>query len=93
MEYVWDEIKNQMNVEKHGLNFHDEYIVFEGQTVTFIDDRYDYQEIRYVTLGELAGRCVLIVYTPRGTSIRIISMRKANVREKKIFKKRLEESR
>ncbi len=80
-------------MEKHGLSFHDAYIVFEGQTVTFIDDRYDYQEIRYVTLGELVGRCVVVVHTTRGTSTRIISMRKANAREKKIFKKRLEESR
>ncbi|MCP4475236.1 MAG: BrnT family toxin [Gammaproteobacteria bacterium] len=91
MEFIWDEEKNQTNVEKHGLDFYDACYVFEGPTVTFLDDRYDYQEVRYITLGELEGRCVVIVHTPRQSAIRVISMRKANAREKKIFKKRLEE--
>lgn len=89
MDFIWDARKNKSNVEKHGLAFHDAAIVFSGPTVTFIDDRYEYKEKRYVTLGELVGRYVVIAHTPRAESTRIISMRKANARERKIFKKRL----
>lgn len=89
VEFQWDEKKSQENLEKHGLNFEDAHLVFEGKTVTFLDDRIDYGEKRYITLGELLGRVVVTVHTLRGETIRIISMRKANGREKKIYQKRL----
>jgi len=87
MEFQWDEKKNQENLEKHGLNFEDACLVFEGETATILDDRIDYGEKRYITLGELLGRVVVTVHTLRGATIRIISMRKANGREKKIYQK------
>lgn len=90
MQITWDETKNKLNVEKHGLNFEDAHFVFESQTVTFEDERYDYGEKRYITLGLLIQREVLIVHTQRAEQTRIISMRKANARERKIYKKRLE---
>jgi uncharacterized DUF497 family protein len=49
-------------------------------------------EHRYVTLGQLAKRVVVIVHTQRGDKIRIISLRKANEREKKIYNERLKKS-
>lgn len=67
-------------------------MVFSGSCVTFEDDRSDYGEKRLVTLGTLAGRVVLIAHAPRGDATRIISMRKANKREQKIYQKRLEEN-
>jgi hypothetical protein len=45
------------------------------------DRREDYSELRYVTVGKLDGRMVILVWTPRGEARRIISMRKANERE------------
>ena len=81
----WNQNKNLLNFEKHGLNFEDAELVFSGKTVTFLDDRYEYGEERFVTLGELIGRIVVIVHTQRGYAVRIISMRKANEREKKIY--------
>lgn len=93
MRHEWSESKNKTNYEKHGLDFRDAAIVFSGKTVSFIDDREDYGEERYITLGELKKRVVVIVHTPRHSTIRIISMRKANEREKKIYFKRLEENR
>ncbi len=60
--------------------------------VTFEDTRYDYGEPRFVTLGRLEGRTVVIAHTPRGENTRIISMRKANSREQKTHKERLEAS-
>lgn len=47
------------------------------------NDRNDYGETRYITLGELEKRVIVLVHTKRVGRIRIISMRKANEREKK----------
>jgi uncharacterized DUF497 family protein len=87
--YEWDEEKSERNLEKHGLSFEDAEKVFSGPCVTFVDDRFDYEETRLITLGTLEGRVVVAVHTPRGENTRIISMRKANARERKIYQKRL----
>ena len=87
--YEWNETKNQENLSKHGLSFEDANIVFSGPCVTFEDTRYDYGEERFITLGLLAGRVVVIAHTPRGERTRVISMRKANSREQKIYQERL----
>ena len=89
MKYEWDEVKNQSNFEKHGLRFEDAELVFSGPCVTFLDDRFDYGEERFLTLGLLAGLLVVIAHTPRKDATRIISMRKGNRREKEIYSKRL----
>jgi uncharacterized DUF497 family protein len=57
-----------------------------------VDDRFDYGEKRLITSSLLAGRVVIIAHAARGDEItRIISMRKANRREQKIYQKRLGE--
>lgn len=88
--FEWDEKKSTENLLKHGLAFEDAEIVFSGQCVTFEDARYDYGEQRFITLGALEGRVVVIAHTPRGDRTRIISMRKANSREQKAYQERLE---
>lgn len=90
MRFEWDRRKSAANLEKHGLAFEDADTVFAGKCVTFLDDRMDYGEERYLTLGLLMGRVVIIAHTVRGSVTRIISMRKANEREKAIYQKRLE---
>jgi uncharacterized protein len=90
MIYEWDEAKNRSNFAKHGLDFADAEQVLSGACVTFEDDRFDYEEERLITLGLLAGRVVFIAHAPRGDDIpRIISMRKENRREQKIYQTRL----
>ena len=89
MQFEWDDAKNRRNFVKHGLDFADAELVFAGPCVTFVDDRFDYGEERLVTLGLLAGRQVTIAHSLRGKATRIISMRKANRREQKIYQKRL----
>jgi len=89
VEFQRDEKKSRENLRKHGLSFEDAHLVFDGDTVTFLDDRFGYGEERCIPLGELDGRVVLMVYTLRGETIRIISMRKANGREKKTYQERL----
>ena len=63
--------------------------VFAGPCVTFEDDRFAYGEERLITLGLLAGRLVVIAHAPRDDGTRIISMRKGNRREQKIYQERL----
>jgi hypothetical protein len=90
MNYEWDEAKSSSNFAKHGLDFADAEQVLAGPCVTFVDSRFDYGEVRLITLGLLAGRVVVIAHASRGEdTTRIISMRKANQREQKIYQKRL----
>lgn len=58
MHYEWDEAKRQSNIEKHGIDFIGIEEVFAGEIVTILDDRFDYGEIRCVTVGLLNGRVV-----------------------------------
>ena len=87
--YEWDDVKNQENLSKHGLSFADAEYVFAGPCVTFEDRRFDYGEERFITLGQLVGRIVVIAHTQRGQVTRIISMRKANKREQKTYQEQL----
>ena len=92
MEFEWDPTKNRINFWKHGLDFEDAELVLTGPCITFEDCRFDYGEKRVVTLGALEGRTVVITHVQRSESTRIISMRKANQRERKIYQERLGET-
>lgn len=86
MRYSYDRAKKAANLKKHGLDFDDAPQVIEsGKTVTFEDNRFDYDEPRFITLGMLDGAVVFIVTTESDTEIRIISMRKADKHEQKIY--------
>jgi hypothetical protein len=77
MRFEWDEAKRLANLRKHGIDFADVPEIFERDTVTVIDDRFEYDETRYLTLGLLKSRVVLVVHTESDDIIRIISARKA----------------
>ncbi len=86
MRYSYDPEKKASNLKKHGLDFDDARSVIEsGDTVTFEDRRFDYGEVRYLTLGLLDGEVVIIATAETDKTIRIISMRKAVKNEQKIF--------
>ena len=89
MKYEWDDAKNRENFAKHGLSFEDAEQMFAGPCVTFEDDRMDYGEERLITLALLAGRLIVIAHSPRDQGTRIISMRKGNRREQKVYQERL----
>ncbi len=93
MKVEWNDAKNRTNLAKHGIRFEDAEGVFDGPCASFVDDRIDYGELRMITLGLLAGRVVVIAHAPRGDGTRVISMRKANRREQKIYQERLEAAR
>jgi uncharacterized DUF497 family protein len=81
MRFVWDERKRQANLKTPKFDFLDAPIVFEGPTVTYEDDRFRYNEQRFVTLGLLNGIVVSIVHTETTETIRVISIRKATRNE------------
>jgi uncharacterized DUF497 family protein len=85
MEFTWSERKRALNLKEHGLDFVDAIAVFSGITFTFEDDRFSYNEQRFITLGLLAGIPVSIAHTETTDEIRIISFRKATKREEQIY--------
>ena len=88
MKIEYDSKKRQATFEKRGLDFEDTAVVFTGlRRITWQDNRRDYGERREITMGELAGRLIVIVHTKRKDATRIISMRKANEREQQWFEK------
>ena len=86
METSFDEKKRKITLEERGLDFADAGKIFTGVTLTVEDDRKDYGEVRYQTIGRLSRSTVMVVWTPRGEARHIISMRKCNDREKRRFK-------
>jgi len=85
MQYEWDEDKHKANLKSHGLDFVDAPKVFSGPTFTFEDDRFAYQEQRFVTLGMLTDIPVAMVHTESPVAIRLISFRRATTHETAIL--------
>ena len=82
MRVTFDPAKRASTLDERGLDFADAAEVFNGLTAEVEDTRKDYGEMRVICFGLLRGRLVQIVYTPRDAGRHIISMRKANAREK-----------
>lgn len=91
MKITYDPAKREATLKDRGLDFADSNRVFAGLTLDFQDDRKDYGETRIITVGHLCGRMVIIVWTPRGETRHIISMRKANEREQTQYRQRFEQ--
>ena len=85
MKFEWDEAKRQTNIAKHGIDFVDLPPLFDGLTVLEVDDRFDYGETRFLTLGILNGIVFLVVHTETDEVIRIISARKASKYEEEYY--------
>jgi hypothetical protein len=81
VDISFDPAKRADTLSHRGLDFADAGAVFAGRTVTVQDLRRDYGEDRFITAGHLAGRCVVLVWTPRFGARRIISMRYAHADE------------
>jgi len=86
---AFDPAKRAGTIEDRGLDFDDAVLVFAGETYNEEDRRQDYGETRIRTVGFLAGRMVMIVWTPRGEARHVISMRKCNEKEQAYYRQRL----
>ena len=85
MRFIWDETKRKSNLAKHGYDFADVACVFAGEVFRRGDDRYDYGEQRMIAIGMLENVTVMVVHVESDDTIRIISMRRADKHETKIF--------
>lgn len=92
IKFEWDEQKNSVNIRKHGFNFINAWEIFEGPILTILDDRDDYGEERWIGIGLLRTRIVVVVFTePDEETIRIISLRKALTYERRRYNKYIRE--
>lgn len=92
MKITFDQQKRDVTFETRGLAFEDAATVFNDRTLDQVDDRFNYGEERIITIGYLDSRMVVVVWTERGEARHVISMRKANEREKNRFAQRLGQS-
>jgi uncharacterized DUF497 family protein len=88
----FDPAKQRATLQQRGLDMARAGEILSGPAITFTEDRFAYGEMRLVTIGLLDGRMVVLVWTPRGPTCRVISLRKANAREQADYAGRLERS-
>ena len=85
MRIEFDGAKRLETITTQGLDMARAADVFAGATLTVEDDRHDYGEVRYITIGFLDDTMVVIVWTRRNDAHRIISLRRANERERRLY--------
>lgn len=85
MEFDWDPAKHARNVRERGFGFDVAALVFEKETLEMEDTRTDHGEIRIQAIGEADGTVLFVVYTDRGGTRWIISARKADRKERRIW--------
>ena len=87
-EISFDQAKNETNIRERGLPFSLVKDEFDWGTALIGEDtRKNYGERRYEALGYIGQRLHVVVYAPAANSVRVISLRKANKREKRKYGK------
>ena len=84
MLFEWDDNKEKINFDKHGIDFSTAARVFKDKNrLEYYDEVHSISEDRYITIGQIDGVAIVImvVYTKRNHAIRIISARKATKKE------------
>jgi len=89
VRFEWDERKRRSNLEKHGVDFSDLESLFASETVTVLDERVDYGEHRFITLGLLKGIVLTVAHTETDEVVRILSARKATRYEEESYFKEI----
>lgn len=85
-DFEWDRRKSLATFSDRDFVFEAARIVFRGPLIRRQDTRRRRgTETRFMVLGELYGRVVMIIYTPRDRKCRIISMRRANSEESRTY--------
>jgi uncharacterized DUF497 family protein len=89
LSFEWDEEKAKANLKKHGVGFDEATTVFTNPfSLTIHDPDHSANEERYIDIGSSdKGRVLVVVYTERGSNIRIVSCRKATPSERTLYEK------
>jgi uncharacterized DUF497 family protein len=87
MEFEWDPEKSEVNLNKHGVSFHEASTVFgDPLSITFGDPDHSIGEHRFLTFGySRISQLLVVVHTERYGKTRIISARRATRQERKIY--------
>lgn len=87
MSFEWDEEKAKTNIDKHGVSFDEATSVFDDPLfLTFADPSHSIQEQRFVIMGESArARLLVVSYTERAGTTRLISARPVTKKERKAY--------
>ena len=81
----FDPAKDARNIRMRGISLAEAETLLQGFVVDRIDDRRDYGETRIAAIGEIDGREFVCVYTRRGETYRVISLRPAKRRERNVY--------
>lgn len=87
MKFEWDTNKAAANLSKHGISFEEAKTIFgDPLYIDFYDPDHSDEEERYIRMGESQqGRLLIVSYTERGNSIRLISARKTTRAEREVY--------
>ena len=85
MDISFNPEKRAKTLAERGLDFADAGLVFAEEVTTVRDSRQDYGEDRYITAGYLHNRLVVMVWTVRGDTRRIVSMRHCHAGEERAW--------
>jgi uncharacterized protein len=88
MKLEWDDTKRNKTHAERGLDFADIAADWDA-AFTVEDTRADYAEVRFVTMAPINGRLCVFARCRRGDALRVISLRKANERERSRYEKAL----
>ena len=86
MQFEWNEEKRQQNIEKHGVDLLFAAMIFEGATLTREDDRHDYGEVRFASLGLVDDVPYVVIHTERNGMVRLISAWKGGRKDYERYK-------
>lgn len=86
MEAPFDAAKDAANVQKHSISLSRAFDMDLDLTITFDDDRYPYNEARYISIGPIDASLYVLAHTYRNDEIRPISLRLAERPEKKFYR-------
>ena len=85
MNFEWDLAKNEINLEKHGIDFLGAQSIWDGIVVTLQSTQIHQGEVRHLAIGLYQKREIVVVYTHREDRIRLISARRARKNEREIY--------
>jgi uncharacterized DUF497 family protein len=81
----YDPFKNERNIEERGLSFDQAADLNWDTVLIWQDTRHDYPEVRYSAIGFLNNRLHVLIFIETVQGIRVISFRRANSREAKLY--------
>lgn len=90
MHVEFDANKDAINHEKHGVSLSLAEQIDWSEVMCAVDDRRDYGEVREIGFAVIGQRLYVVVFSQRGSTMRVISLRKANRREVAVYEQAIE---